>query len=335
MSVFPSAPPRPVVRALLTFLLATTAMLLLYQPPAHALEKALFGDVVVEPGQSKGDVSALLGDVEIRGPVEGNVRSGFGDVRVYEPVTGGIEADFGDVYIDSRVTGDVKVGHGQVDLGPEGFVAGDLYCENCQWHELPEEQVEGQKVFGMASGGMASGFGAQDEGSRIPGFAGWLFATLVFVAVSVLAAVVAPRPLESSARKIDEYMGRSLLVGVASVPAALLLSVVLAVSIVGIPLLLLAAPIYLAFVFFGALVAAYFLGKRVLLATGRYHAGNALAAAIGAFILTAAYLVPFIGGLLLYALALLGTGAAILAIFSRRGSPAYPSYEAYVRDRRA
>lgn len=330
MSALAPTFPRTVVRALLTFFLAATAMVLAFQPPVYALEKVLFGDVVVEPGQSRGDVSVLLGDVEVRGPVEGDIKSGFGDIRVHAPVYGEIEADFGDVYIDSRVTGDVKVGHGEVDLGPEGFVAGDLYCENCRMDELPGDRVSGQKVFGMASG-----FDALDEGSRILGFAGWLFATLVFVAVSVLAAVVAPRPLEASTRKIDEYLGRSLLVGVASVPAALLLSVVLAVSIVGIPLLLLAAPVYLAFVFFGALVAAYFLGKRVLLATGRYHAGNALAAAVGALILAAIYLIPFLGGLLLYALALLGTGAAILAIFSRRRSLTHPSYEAYVRDRRA
>ncbi len=47
-----------------------------------------------------------------------------------------------------------------------------------------------------------------------------------------------------------------------------------------------------------------------------------------------AYLIPVLGGLLLYGLALFGTGAAILALFSRRGSRTYPSYEAYVQDRR-
>jgi hypothetical protein len=42
-----------------------------------------------------------------------------------------------------------------------------------------------------------------------------------------------------------------------------------------------------------------------------------------------------VGGLLLYGLALLGTGASILALFSRRPRATYASsYEEYVRDQR-
>jgi hypothetical protein len=109
---------------------------------------------------------------------------------------------------------------------------------------------------------------------------------------------------------------------------------VLAVSIIGIPLLLLLVPAYLALLFFGALVAAFFIGTRVLMITGRYRVGNALAAVVGALILAATTFIPVLGDLLLYALSLLGTGAIILALFSRRRPRAsHPSYEAYVRDR--
>jgi uncharacterized membrane protein len=95
------------------------------------------------------------------------------------------------------------------------------------------------------------------------------------------------------------------------------------------------APAYLAFVFFGALVAAYFVGRRVVFATGHYRGGNVLAAMGGALILAVAYLIPVIGGLLLYGLALFGTGASLLAFFSRRHPhTTYTSYEAYVQDRR-
>jgi hypothetical protein len=171
------------------------------------------------------------------------------------------------------------------------------------------------------------------DGWGVAEFIGWFFGTLVFVAVAVLASVFAPRQISSSSRKMEESFGRSLLVGIASLPAAIVLSVVLAISLVGIPLLLLAAPAYLAFVFFGALVAAYFLGRRILLATGRYHVGNALAAAVGALILSAAYLIPFVGELILYGLALTGAGATIMALFARRRT-SYSPYETYVQERR-
>jgi quinol-cytochrome oxidoreductase complex cytochrome b subunit len=68
--------------------------------------------------------------------------------------------------------------------------------------------------------------------------------------------------------------------------------------------------------------------------TGRYRVGNALAAVVGAIILAATTFIPVLGDLLLYALSLLGTGAVILALFSRGPRASHPSYEAYVQDRR-
>ena len=330
MSVPISISTRITVRTLTTFSLIVVGLLILLPPVAvHAAEKRIFGDVTVSPGGTSGSVSAAKGDIKVRGRVGGDVNSGMGNVKVLAPVGGDVDADFGDVVVAAPIGGDLDVGHGKVEWRPGGRVDGDFYCPNCAMDEFPRDQVKGEMKFGVAPGS-----GNASEGSRVLGFVGWFFASLVFVAASVLAAVLAPRPIESSAQKIEESVGRSLLVGLASVPAALLLAVVLGVSIVGIPLLLLAAPVYLAFVFFGAGVAAYFVGRRVLFATGRYHGGNAAAATIGALILAATYLIPFLGGLILYALALLGAGGAILAILSRRRAPTYASYETYVDDRR-
>jgi Gamma-glutamyltranspeptidase len=149
-----------------------------------------------------------------------------------------------------------------------------------------------------------------------------------------LDLVLAPRPLAAAARRAEETPGRAFVYGLVSLPVFFVLCVVLAMSIIRIPLLLLLAPAYLSLLFFGALVAAFFLGTRVLMFTGRYRVGNAMAAVVGAMILAATTFIPVLGDLILYALCLLGAGAAILALFSRR-SPraAHSSYEAYVRDR--
>jgi hypothetical protein len=80
---------------------------------------------------------------------------------------------------------------------------------------------------------------------------------------------------------------------------------------------LLSVPAYLALVVFGALVAAYCIGRRLLVATGSHRGGEALASAVGAFAISVVYLVPFAGGIVLFLLALLGTGATIVAAFAR------------------
>ena len=311
--------------------------------PAHAFESRPFGDVTIErgtvedevftifgdvriDGRVTGDVHSALGDVYVNKSVEGSVNSGFGDIRVRAPVAGEVDAGFGDVSVYDSVGGDVDVEHGDVDLGPGASVSGDLNIGSGEF-----EGDEGAVAGSIDTGGM--NFDGP-SGRDILGFVGWILASAVFVACSVLAAVLAPRPLLAAARRAEEAPGRSFFFGLASVPAAIVLSVVLLVSVVGAPLLFLLAPAYLALLFFGALVAAFSVGSRVVLVTGRYRSGNALAAVVGALTLAALTLIPVVGDLLLYALALLGTGAAILALFSRRRLLAtHPSYEAYVRDR--
>jgi hypothetical protein len=330
---------------LLTFSVVILGLILLLPFPAHAAEERLVGDVVVDHRGVEHDVSTGFGDLEVRGlaqddvhsgfgdilvtgEVRGDVNAGFGDVKIEGPVEGDVRAEFGDVYVNDRVEGDVNVGWGDVELGPRAEILGNLECEGCEITGN-RSAVKGD----MMARGMAIDFD-ESHGPSIIGFFGRLFAALAFSACAVLAAVVAPRPLSSAASRAEESPGRSFIYGLVSLPVIFVLCVVLAVSIIGIPLLLLLVPAYLALLFFGALVAAFFIGTRVLMVTGRYRVGNALAAVVGAMILAATTFIPVLGDLLLYALSLLGTGAIILTLFSRRSPRAsHPSYEAYVRDR--
>lgn len=329
---------------LLTVSVVILGLVVLLPLPAHAAEQRLVGDVVVGPGGVEHNVSTGAGDVEVRGLVEnevhsgfgdvlvsgkvrGDIDAGFGDVEIEGPVGGDVHAEFGDVYVNAPVEGDVDVGRGDVDLGPKAEVSGDL-----EWESGEFTGNRGAVKGDMMARGMALDFDESHE-PGILGFVGWLFAALAFAACAVLAAVLAPRPLASAARRAEESPGRSFVYGLVSLPIFFVLCIVLAVSIVGIPLLLLLVPAYLVLLFFGALVAAFFIGTRILMVTGRYRVGNALAAVVGALILAATTFIPVLGDLLLYALSLLGTGAAILALFSRRPRASHPSYEVYVRDR--
>jgi cytoskeletal protein CcmA (bactofilin family) len=338
-----------IVRTLILLSIAVVGLVILLPPvPAHAFENRAFGDVVVRPGDNEDEVSTTFGDVTVNGPVAGDVHSAFGDIQINQrvggdvnsgmgdievraPVDGEVDAGFGDVYVNSVVGGDVDVDHGDVRLGPNAWVKGDVRCSNGEVYPEPGSAVDGA----MMTTGMTPDFDDDFGGFELFDLLGWIFATTAFVACSVLLAVLAPGPLLAAARRAEESPGWSLLFGVASVPAVIVLGVVLAISLVGIPLLLLLAPAYLGLLFFGALVAAYFVGRKVVFATGRYRAGNVLAAVVGAVIFSGAHLIPVLGHLILYALALLGTGAAILALISRRRPrTTYPSYEAYVRDQR-
>src|SRR5215210_1075422 len=289
------------------------AYLLLSTDSAHASEKRVMGDRVVEEGESVEEISTAWGDVLVKGGVEGDIHSGFGDIEVDGPVDGDVEAGFWDLELEegAQVAGRVYVGHGSRT-------------------DHPDAEVHGIQAAGMTFD--------DDDSSALEIFSdviGWSILTSLFVGAAVLLTILAPRPLRASARSLETSPGRSLVFGVGSVPVVVVFFVLLAITVVG---ALLLVPAYLALLLFGLLVTAYFLGRKLVLATGRYRAGDALAAAVGAILVAATLWIPFLGGLIFFALALLGTGAAILALLARwrRGvAPrvTYGSYEDYLRER--
>ena len=334
---------RTPVRSLVMLSSLLSCMVIFLPSPAYAQKHAI-GPVEVPRNETVSEVSTAVGDVTVNGhvvddvetgrgniflngPVDGDVRTAVGDVEVRSPVNGDIEADVGTVRVDSDVRGDIDVGNGDVILGPGAKVGGDVECGSGRILGN-REAVQGDITVGMASG-FDHPFG-ESRGPGILGFLGWILLTVVFVACTVLASVLAPGTLTSVTRSLERLPGRSFLFGVVSVPVAVVLGVVLFVSIVGIPLLIILAPAFLAFLFFGAIAVAFFVGRKVLLVTGRHRGGNALAAVIGAVAVSATSLIPFVGDLVLYALALLGAGATIVTLMNRRHShPGYGPYGYY------
>lgn len=281
---------------------------------ARAYEKKLAGDVVVGEYEVEQEVRTGGGNILVLGAVEGDVSSGFGSVAVHGPVGGDVEAGSGDVLVDGPVGGDVHLGAGYLRLGPNARVSGRITVASGRFSAHPDAGYREVRTARMFDG--MDGEGGPTKASS------WLLGraivALLLAAAAVLATVLAPRSLRTTTASLDASPGRAVLVGLGSVPAVLVASVALAITGVGLLLLPLLLPAYLFLVLFGALAAAYWVGRKVLLATGRYRAGDAVAAAVGALILALLFLVPFVGGLLLALLALTGAGAALLALLARK-----------------
>ena len=297
--------------------------------PAQALEKEIFGDVVVEEGEVADEVSTAWGDVVVRGRVTGDVHSGFGDVTVEGPVGGDVAAGFGDIRVGGPVGGNVKAGFGDMVLLRGAQVAGEA---RLGYGSMKEQHPDAS----VGSGVQTAVTNDEPLSVTSPSTIVKGVMTLGFVAAALLLSVVAPRPLRASARFIESAPGRSLFIGIVSVPVVIIGSVLLALSGVGLLILPFAWPAYLVILLFGALAAAYALGSRLVLATGRYRAGDTLAAIIGALLVAAVSLIPILGGIVLTGLVLLGTGAALSALVARRPffrSPrsTYASYEDHLK----
>ncbi len=179
----------------------------------------------------------------------------FGDVSVAEDeeVSGAVVAVMGSARVDGEVAQDVVSVFGRVDLGPHAVVHGDVVAIGGRLHRAATAHV-GRGVTEIALG---------DAGSHVtfsPWFDGWgpmpfggfgpvtrlvgsTFRYGLLALLACVALVIARRPVEGSASRVADNPLKATLVGLAAwvlfAPLMLATAFVLAISIVGIPLLLL------------------------------------------------------------------------------------------------
>jgi len=178
----------------------------------------------------------------------------FGDVVVNEgeEVSGQVVAVLGSVRIDGEVSQQVVAVLGTVELGPHAVVHGDVVTVGGRLRKAPGAQV----------GGNETEVSLGDFGARvhIPWVHGWgpfyfggfgpvarligtTFRFVLLALVACIALVVARRAVEGSAQRVADEPVRATLIGLVAwvlfVPTFTLIAIVLAVSFVGIPLLIL------------------------------------------------------------------------------------------------
>lgn len=300
------------------------------------------------------------------------VRSGdivrfSGDVNVGrdERVDGDVVSIFGSADVDGEVTGDLVVLMGPVRLGPEAVVRGDLVVVGGRLTRAPGAQVMGDlNEVALRGRGIVGRLGDADgagppfgwwAGSLWPGVGG-LAATVARLILMVLGALivlaVARAAVERIAVRTATAPTRAGLVGIAAellfMPLLVVTVVVLAVSIVGIPLILL-VPFGAVMIMCGAFVGytglAYQVGGMMTRRIGWSDRGAYTAVAFGIVALAGltlfAKLAGLVGGFVLggplvalgyvveYVAWTVGFGAAILVAVDwqrerRAGIPATP-----------
>ena len=240
---------------------ADAVLKLSYLEPA--VRRALFAKPAADEPRQPG-APAVESTPELAGrPADpGLRRSGgdrvrvFGDVSVQEneEVSGQVVAVLGSVRIDGEVGDQVVAVLGSVDLGPHAVVHGDIVSVGGRVRRTAGAQVRGGVTeisledarfdprFAPWIGGLGflslfSGFGA------VPRLIGTVFRVLLLLLFASIAMVVARSSVERSAQRVSDNPIKATLVGLAAevlfVPVLVLTCVVLAISIVGIPLLLL------------------------------------------------------------------------------------------------
>jgi cytoskeletal protein CcmA (bactofilin family) len=274
------------------------------------------GTTIVQQGRTTSSVLACGGTVIIAGHVTGNVSSYGGAVTIMPSgqVGGDISSYGGKVEVAGRVDGDVDSYGAPVYITEGGLVHGDVTAYGNRVITDP-----GGRVFGDVHERAGGGF----PGSL---FSPFDFFPLRFSFWTVLLwgiiAVVLVRWMPTRTRQIGEVifhrLPRSLVVGTLSWVLGLVLALILAFTIIGIPVSLAIMAVLIAGAVMGEVALSWVLGRVVLQRFSHREHASILEVLVGVALLAVLGAIPFFGAIFNLALAVVGVGATFLSRFGAR-----------------
>jgi len=266
---------------------------------------------VTETGRVGGDVEAAAATIRIDGTVDGDVNAAGANVAVSETATIGGNLDVGASYarIDGTVGGDVQAGADTLELGPSAEVDGEFRYDAGTFDRSPEAVVAGGVVQDSSIRGAS---GPPIEPFAIPNWVGVVYGLFANLLLGVLLLAVFPDFSAGVATRVADQPLRSGGVGLLTLVAVPLVLVLLAVTIIGIPLSLLGAVGFGLMAWAGSVYGQYAIGVWALDRVDRGNRWLALGVGIVGFTLLGA--VPFVGWLFDLVAFLLGLGAFTLAL---------------------
>jgi len=281
---------------------------------AQGFTVRLSGDIVVPPGTvHDGSAMTLNGRIQVHGTLRGDAMTMNGDVTVNGTVTGSVRTLNGDIFLapSALVDGDVWSANGRVEMRPGARVRGRIRPPGFPPSAGPPPRPREGRVWG------------RDWWMWWPGMVR-AAATFTFVAFIVLTALVAalfPGQTRRIADAAHHWPGEAILAGILLWILLPPLTVLLAVSIVGIPLIAFLPMAVMVVSLAGFAGVSQLLGDRILGGFQQPHA-TALEALVGAALLGVLIFLPGLGWVAVFLAVTWGIGAVLLLLLRRaRGTP--------------
>jgi uncharacterized RDD family membrane protein YckC len=294
-------------------------------------------NAVLKKGEHANAVVAIFGDAIVEGDVDDAVVAIFGNVHVSGAVGDSVGAVFGNAHVDGPVSGEAFALLGDLTLGPNAAVDGDVGAVGGRI--LRDAQAI---VHGNAQEVAIAGDWIRVDWLRAwvrhclllarplaiePGL-GWAWSVAFgFLALYVLLAVLFGDAVNRCVQTLETRPGESVLASLLSVLAAPVLFVLLVITMVGVILVPFLGIALFIIGLFGKAVVLAWMGRRLARFTGLAILDQVvLAVLIGGVLMMALYLVPVLGFIVYKVSGILGMGVVIYTILllmqARRAAPA-------------
>ena len=279
-------------------------------------------------GYVEGSVRAIGGSVEVAGYVGRNVTLAGGLVRIGRnaqvdgsgyvaggraeiegPVAGDLYVAADEVLLDGEVGGNVRVEARSLRLGPAARIAGDLHyrVEVDGAPRAPQDATLGA-VEALAPWD-------SDRVRLLP----YAFRVLAFVLAGLVVVVLLPGPVGRAADTMERRAPAAAGVGLLWIIVVPICVVVLAATVVGLPIALIGGALYFASLYLAPVVPAAWVGRELISRRAGSRPGLVRFFA-GALIVAFAILLPWVGWIARLVATALGLGAVALTL--RANGPA-------------
>lgn len=276
-------------------------------------EGSTSSNITIAPGQTTGRIMACGGNVVVLGHVTGDVAAYGGRINISPSgrVDGDITSYGGHVEVAGVVNGDVSSYGGGVTLDGTAQVAGDVQAYGGSITREP-----GAVVDGSINRNRPTNFSLTNLPFLNPfGFSFPVVSIAIWVLIAAALAHWFPRRTLRVGEVMFSRLPRSLAIGALSWVLGLILAVILALTILGIPLTLAILLVLAAGGAMGNVAIGWLIGRSVLHRVTQREASPVMEAIVGVAILAVLESIPVMGFLLSIFIALLGVGAALLSRF--------------------
>ncbi|UCE32088.1 MAG: polymer-forming cytoskeletal protein [Burkholderiales bacterium] len=242
--------------------------------------------------------------------VGGNAGLAGGEIRIYGNVGGTVAVGAGSVWVDGMINGDVHAATDELTVGPNARIGGKLiYYSRNEARIDPAATIVGgverrELDFERPPAEMF------EFGPGLGAFGGvWTIGLIVLAALLIYAAPALP---DAVTARVSEAAGASLLLGFVGLICIPIAFVLIAVTVIGIPVALLTLLGYFALLLLGYVTGAIAVGD-LLLRRGRgpSRGWRTLAAAITLVVLALLAMVPFVGWIIGPLVMFAGIGALL------------------------
>ncbi|MFW5917277.1 MAG: bactofilin family protein [Halorubrum sp.] len=261
---------------------------------------------IAETGQVNGDLRTAAGTVVVDGAVGGSAEVGAGSFQLTDTgrIDGSLDVGAGSISVDGAVGGDVRAAADDVVLGPNADVGGEFRYDAGTFTESPVATVAGGVVEDASlRGDTGVAFGTD----LAPSWFGAAYGVAANLALGGVLLLAFPRFSRGVAERVGDDALVSGGVGLLVLIGAPVLLVLVAITVVGIPLALVGLAAYVVALWVGSVYGRYALGSWVLDRIGRPN--RWLALLLGVVGIALLGLIPLVGGLADLLALLLGLGA--------------------------